>query len=94
MLPEKRQKLYEAAGWERIKLELEVGDFHFVPVDSFARQEAKEWAEARERQERTELEARLELEQRRFNELRQWTIIAGVGAMMSAVMSVLVAIFK
>ena len=72
MLSEKRQKLYEAAGWERIKLELEVGDFHFVPVDTFARQQARDWAEAKEREDRAAEEARFQLEQRRFDELRRW----------------------
>ena len=93
MLPEKRCKLYEAAGWERIKLELEVGDFHFVPVDTYARQEAREWAEAKQREERAALEAKLQLEQSRFDELRRWTIIAGVAAVLAAVTS-LIAVFK
>jgi hypothetical protein len=93
MLSGKRCKLYEAAGWERIKLELEVGDFHFVPVDTFARQEAREWAEAKEQEERAALEVKLQLEQSRFDELRRWTITAGVAAIVAAVTG-LIAVFK
>ena len=93
MLSEKRQKLYEAAGWERIKLELEVGDFHFVPVDTFARQQAREWVEAKEREDRAAEEARFQLEQRRFDELRRWAIIAGVAAIVAAITG-LIAVFK
>jgi hypothetical protein len=93
MLSEKRCRLYEAAGWERIKLELEVGDFHFVPVDTFARQEAREWVEAKEREDRTALEAKFQLEQSRFAELRRWMIIASVAAIVAAITG-LIAVFK
>jgi len=100
MLSEKRQKLYEAAGWERIKLELEVGDFHFVPVDTFARQEARDWAEAKEQQDRAAQETKLLLDEgrfdelcRRFDELRRWTIIVGVAAIVAAITG-LIAVFK
>jgi hypothetical protein len=93
MLSEKRQKLYEAAGWERIKLELEVADFHFVPVDTFARQEARDWAEAKEQEDRAALEAKFQLEEGRFDELRRWTIIAGVAAIAAAIAS-LIAVFR
>jgi hypothetical protein len=88
-----KSSLYEAAGWERIKLELEVGDFQFVPVDTCARQEAREWAEAKEQEERAALGPKLQPEQSRFDEIRRWTIIASVAAVVAAITG-LIAVFQ
>ena len=60
-ISENNRERFEGVGLEKIRRELTVGDYHYIPVDGTTQAEAREWA--------AEQEAKLEKEKNDAREL-------------------------
>ena len=76
-ISENNRKRFEGIGLEKIRRELTVGDYHYIPVDDTTQAEAREWAAEQEAKLEKEKKDARELEARRFRSVLGWTI-AGV----------------
>ena len=43
-ISENNRKRFEGVGLEKIRCELTVGDYHYIPINDTTRAEAREWA--------------------------------------------------
>ena len=72
-ISENNRERFEGVGLEKIRRELTVGDYHYIPVDDTTQAEAREWAAEQEAKLEKEKNDARELEAHRFRSVLGWT---------------------